>query len=67
MLRHLDFLTDIINKKIIEHFKLSNHLEISIYKEKSQPSLGSPLYLEKLHIITFFYQILKFSLHNSKS
>ena len=35
MLKHLDFLTDIINKKIIEHFKLNIQPQITIYLEKS--------------------------------
>ena len=35
MLRHLDFLIDIINQKIIEHFRLNIQPQITIYLEKS--------------------------------
>ena len=56
-LRHLELLIDIINKKIIEHFRLNIQAQITINLEKSQRH-SDLLYTQKNYILLDFNQIL---------
>ena len=68
-LKHFNFLIDIINKKIIENFNIFRlsiiQPQITINKKVSM-SFGPPLYLEKLHIISFLPNNVVFSKHLKK-